>query len=137
MCVRVGAFTFRRLFLGFFGSPETQRFARRTRPVRADELHMHDIVRLRLQIPQCTAPRGSVHFLYEAKHVHILFLSGAKCERQQKQQKNSQRLKGILTKHVVLIKVSETHIMEFMFLVYRQHIDQIILERELLFQLPF
>lgn len=84
VCVCVGVFTFRGLSLGFLWRPEAEGFAWRTRPVRADGLHVHDVVSLCLQVPQCTAPCGGVHFLYEAQHVHILFLSSEKWTKTKK-----------------------------------------------------
>ncbi len=46
---------------------------RRT-PAYTDRLNMHYIVCICLQIPQCTAPCGSVHFLDKAQHANIFSL---------------------------------------------------------------
>ncbi len=63
-------FALRGLFWGF----ELQRFTEGTRPAYTDRLNMHYIVCICLQIPQCTAPCGSVHFLDKAQHANIFSL---------------------------------------------------------------
>lgn len=73
-CVCVGTFALRGLCFCFFRGFEKQRFTGRTQSADTDGLNVHNVVRIGLQIPQCTALRGCVHFLDEAQHADIFFL---------------------------------------------------------------
>lgn len=54
--------------------PEEDRLARWAAAAHADALHVNDVLRVLVQVPQCTGARGGVHLLYEPPHADIFLL---------------------------------------------------------------
>lgn len=63
-----------RHLLRLLGRPEEDRLARWAAATHADALHVHDVLRVLIQVPQCTGARGGVHLLDEPPHADVLLL---------------------------------------------------------------
>lgn len=65
-----------RHLLRLLGRPEEDWLARWAAAAHADALHVNDVLRVLIQVPQCTGARGGVHLLDEPPHADILLLRG-------------------------------------------------------------
>lgn len=63
-----------RHLLRLLGRPEEDRLARWAAAAHADALHVNDVLRVLIQVPQCAGARGGVHLLDEPPHADILLL---------------------------------------------------------------
>lgn len=75
-----------RQLLRLFGRPEEDRLTGGAAASHADALHVNDVLRVLIQIPQCTGARGGVHFLDEPQHSHILLLQTSREEKSRGQE---------------------------------------------------
>lgn len=67
-----------RHLLRLLGRPEEDRLTRWAAAAHADALHVNDVLRVLIQVPQCTGARGGVHLLDEPPHADILLLRANK-----------------------------------------------------------
>lgn len=67
-----------RHLLRLLGRPEEDRLARWAAAAHADALHVNDVLRVLIQVPQCTGARGGVHLLDEPPHADILLLRASR-----------------------------------------------------------
>ena len=67
--------------LRLFGRPEEDWLTGGAAASHADALNVNDVLRVLIQIPQCTGARGGVHFLDEPQHSHILLLQTSREEK--------------------------------------------------------
>lgn len=67
-----------RHLLRLLGRPEEDRLARWAAAAHADALHVNDVLRVFIQVPQCTGARGGVHLLDEPPHADILLLRASR-----------------------------------------------------------
>lgn len=63
-----------RHLLGLFGRSEEDGLAGGAAASHADALDVNDVLRVLIQVPQCTGARGGVHLLDEPQHAHVLLL---------------------------------------------------------------
>lgn len=70
--------TLGRHLLRLLGRPEEDRLARWAAAAHADALHVNDVLRVFIQVPQCTGARGGVHLLDEPPHADILLLRASR-----------------------------------------------------------
>lgn len=78
MALKKLTFTLGGHVLRLLGRPEEDRLARWAAAAHADALHMNDVLRVLIQVPQCTGARGGVHLLDEPPHLLLLRVSREK-----------------------------------------------------------
>lgn len=67
-----------RHLLRLLGRPEEDRLAWWAAAAHADALHVNDVLRVLIQVPQCTGARGGVYLLDEPPHADILLLRASR-----------------------------------------------------------